>query len=195
MTDRQLTVAGLAARCRIPRGQLKRALSGHKSMTVDELLTIIPALKLTPEELLAHGLVSPNVDVPPSEDASPATSDDQHAIDMWGNHTEQIFKLAFGLGVDILFVCDSTQLTDSNIPKNVIDAQKGKALSLSLDAAYHRFNKPQYSDTHLTLTLSFDELRTVDIPWAAIQRVMLSPEPPTPKVPPKSEPSPLRLIR
>ena len=199
MTERKLTVAALAGRCAMTRAQLKRALGGRSPMTVDELFTIIPALKLTPEELAAHGLLAPMSEDTEIENVpvSPKSNDDEtFSMDPWGNHTEQIFKLAFGLGVDILFVCDTAQLADSGMPDVVLAANKDTPLSLSLDAAFHSYNKPAFSSTHITLTLSFDDLYTVNIPWSAIIKVMLSPEPPAPeKDEPEAGPAILRLVK
>ena len=199
MTERKLTVAALAGRCAMTRAQLKRVLGGRTPMTVDDLFTIIPALKLTPEELASHGLLTPGVEAeeatPPP--INPKTSDEEvFKMDPWGNHTEQIFKLAFGLGVDILIVCDTTQLAQSGIPDAILTTNKDTPLSLSLDAAFHSYNKPAFSPSHLTLTLSFDDLYTVNIPWSAILKVMLSPEPPAPdQDQDKNEgPSILRLV-
>ena len=199
MTERKLTVAALAGRCAMTRAQLKRVLGGRSPMTVDELFTIIPALNLTPEELATHGLLAPMTEetAPAIKLVEPTRNEEQgFTMDPWGNHTEQIFKLAFGLGVDILFVCDTAQLADSGMPEAVLAANKNTPLSLSLDAAFHSYNKPAFSPNHITLTLSFDDLYTVNIPWSAIIKVVLSPEPPTPqKDTPDEGPTILRLVK
>ena len=82
------------------------------------------------------------------------------------------------------------------MPDVVLAANKDTPLSLSLDAAFHSYNKPAFSSTHITLTLSFDDLYTVNIPWSAIIKVMLSPEPPAPeKDEPEAGPAILRLVK
>ena len=183
LDKRDLTVGALSTRTGIGRSRLRKVLSGGESMNVDELLTISQALELDPSEL---GLGTPEgSEVPGSE--SLALADERPVeetrsspqVDPWGNHARQLLEVAFGLGCDFFFFSDVTQLTDSGIPAAVLKKYDGGRLPLKLDAAYHEYNRPRYSETHLTLDLSFDAVYTCHFPWDSIKQVVFYPPPPS----------------
>ena len=124
------------------------------------------------------------------------------AVDPFGNQPRQLIEIAFGLGCDFLFLARITDLGSSGIPEAVLRRYENREIPIKLDAAYHSYNKPIYTDETLTLTLSFDSLYDCTFPWASIRQVIFSPvtpEAPAKKPePPKDTTSPkkpfLRLV-
>ncbi|MFT4623434.1 MAG: hypothetical protein ACI8PZ_002090 [Myxococcota bacterium] len=189
LDKREMNVAALSQRCGIPRPRLRRVLSGGDPMQVDELLTISQALELDPSEL---GLAAPgelevegaatSLSVAPSGNAAlkaPPEEPTGVTVDPWGNHARQLLEVAFGLGCDFFFFSEVDLLADSGVPEAVLSKYKGSRLPLKLDGAYHSYNRPRYTDTDVTLDLSFDAVYTCKFPWNAIKQVVFYPPPPS----------------
>ena len=127
--------------------------------------------------------------------------DPRYVIDPFGVQAEQIIRLAFGMGVNFRFVADTAQLKNSGVPADVL-RRFPEAMPIQLDAAYHRYNKPEYHEHGVSLMLSFDTVRSCFFPWSAIRQLVLavdapepvSPEDPTPGEPPSGRPA-LRLVK
>jgi hypothetical protein len=100
------------------------------------------------------------------------------AVDPFGNHPRQLIEIAFGLGCDFLFLARASDLADSGVPEAVLRRYDNREIPIKLDAAYHQYNKPIYTDETLTLTLSFDALYECTFPWASIRQVIFFPVPP-----------------
>ncbi len=174
LVKRGRTVADLASESAIDRTRLRRVLKGTEPLTVDELIALSNALQLEASEVAGASMmeamenaalaVAPAV-VPPSGPA----------VDPWGNHVEQLFRVGFGLGCDFFFLADVAQLDDSGVPEPVRARYRGKELPIKLDAAYHRYNEPTYAEGAITITLSFDTLRACTFPWSAVRQVVFFP--------------------
>lgn len=127
--------------------------------------------------------------------------DPRYVIDPFGVQAEQIIRLAFGMGVNFRFVADTAQLKNSGVPPEVL-RRFPEAMPIQLDAAYHRYNKPEYHEQGVSLMLSFDTVRSCFFPWSSIRQLILavdapepvSPEDPTPDEPPAGRPA-LRLVK
>ena len=198
MKDRGLNTAALANSTNMPKADVRKALSGQSDMTLDQLIQFSEALGLTQEELGAMDLP-----ITPSPDATTALPDPSAVhIDPWGNQPAQLFQVAFALGCDFYFLTDPSKLADSGIPSSVLTRYQDKPLPIKLDAAYHSYNKPIYSDEGIQLTLSFDNLYVCSFTWSSILQVVFFPGLPNETVdrdpddaPPSSEKHPhLRLV-
>jgi hypothetical protein len=184
LDKRDLNVGALAQRTGLPRARLRRVLSGGEPMIVDELLTISQALELDPTEL---GLSVPALEEPTEGPGALALAGSESAevvetkvsVDPWGNHPRQLFEVAFGLGCDFFFFSEVAELVDSGVPQSVLSKYEGGRLPLKLDAAFHEYNNPRYSETLLTIDLSFDAIYTCRFPWSAIKQVVFYPPPPS----------------
>ncbi|MCA9491577.1 MAG: helix-turn-helix transcriptional regulator [Myxococcales bacterium] len=199
MADRKVNTASLAASVNIPRARMRKLLAGTEPMLVDELLLMSQVLEVSPADMgMAEG-----VEAAESEGAPVAEA--PSAVDPFGNHPAQLMKMAFELGCDVQFVCDSALLQDSGVPKQVLDANRGRPLAIRLDAAYHAYNEPRFDEDALTLVLSFDALYTCTFPWSAFGHVTFFPAPwegvtqadehPEPEPEPEARPRPhLRLV-
>jgi hypothetical protein len=127
--------------------------------------------------------------------------DPRYVIDPFGVQAEQIIRLAFGMGVNFRFVADTAQLKNSGVPADVL-RRFPEAMPIQLDAAYHRYNKPEYHEHGVSLMLSFDTVRSCFFPWSAIRQLILavdapepvSPDDSTPDEPPAGRPA-LRLVK
>jgi hypothetical protein len=192
--EKGLNTAKVAETAGIGRAHLRKLLTGAEPMLVDELLSITRALELSPAELAAAG------DIP---DAEPPTvlrvarEDEQMLplVDAWGNQPEQLFKVAFSLGCDFLFLVDGAQLPGSGVPPAVLAQYRGRDLPIKLDAAYHKYNAPRYDPAGVTVSLSFDALYECRFPWSAIKQVVFFPVAPEPEPEPASEPAPVPPTR
>ncbi|TNE84576.1 MAG: hypothetical protein EP330_29250 [Deltaproteobacteria bacterium] len=175
VADRGLAVGSLAASSGIERKRLRRILGGSEDMTVDELLAVTEALELTPAELGMADLepAAPKLEMATNEPAGAR-------VDPWGNQPRQLFEVAFALGCDFSFLADTSALQDSGIPGAVLARFEGGPLLIKLDAAYHKYNKPRYTDRDVTLTLSFDALYDCTFAWHAISQVAFFPVPQDP---------------
>ena len=148
-------------------------------MTVEELLALTESLDLSPADFGLDSVPEGAADLP----LAPALS----SVDPWGNHIEQLFQIGFGLGCDLLFIADASQLEASGIPAAVLAGYEGRDMPIKLDAAYHKYNKPRYTERNLTLTLSFDALHDCTFPWHAISQVAFFPLAEEPDTPPDSD--------
>lgn len=173
---RGLTAATLAAKTGVPRARMRKILVGAEPMTLDEFAGITGALELGPADV---GLADGSVPAEPAGDADPDALPASPApvVDPWGNHPEQLFRVAFALGVDFLFVARADELGDSGVPKHVLAEHRGRGLAIKLDAAYHSYNAPRYDDEGVTLTLSFDALYDCTFPWTAVEQFVFFPAP------------------
>lgn len=171
LAERGLAVGALAASTGLERKRLRRVLGGTEEMTVTEFMAIVTALDIRPEDMGLGEL--------PAEAATPAVQlagEPRPArVDPWGNQTRQLVEIAFELGCDFSFLADTAALQESGIPAGVLARFDGGPLLIKLDAAYHKYNKPRYTDADLTLTLSFDALYDCSFPWHAISQVAFFP--------------------
>ena len=183
LAERGLAVGALAATSGIERKRLRRVLGGSAEMTVREMIAIFSAMEISPEEM-GLGAV-------PSDEFAPlmpiTPEDNGPRVDPWGNQTRQLIEIAFELGCDFSFLADTSALADSGIPEPVLARFQGGPLLIKLDAAYHKYNKPRYTERNLTLTLSFDALHDCTFPWHAISQVAFFPLAEEPDTPPDSE--------
>lgn len=169
MADRNVNTAALAERVGMPRVRMRKLLSGAEPMLVDDLLAISQVLDIKPADMG----VPEGAEAPPTVPAADATP----RIDPFGNHPSQLMRMAFDLGCDVQFVCDTSKLADSGVPRQVLDAHAQRPLPIRLDAAYHSYNEPRFDDDGLTVLLSFDALYTCRFPWAAFVHVTFFPAP------------------
>ena len=95
-----------------------------------------------------------------------------------GDRVQRLREAGYdALGCDFAIQMHTAELSDSGIPKNVIEANDSGHMLIQLDAAYHQYNNPQYEKDHLGLTLSFDAICDCRIPWASIYRIFFTPVP------------------
>ncbi|MCB9684739.1 MAG: helix-turn-helix transcriptional regulator [Alphaproteobacteria bacterium] len=172
MTDRNVNTASLAERVSIPRARMRKLLSGAEPMLVDELLAISQALEISPADM---GM--PDLEEGDQLAESPAPPGATGGTDPFGNHPAQLMRMAFDLGCDVQFVCDAALIQDSGVPRQVLDAHRGRPLAIRLDAAYHAYNEPRFDEAALTLVLSFDALYTCVFPWRAFGHITFFPAP------------------
>lgn len=201
---KRLNTAAAAQAMGVDRGRARRVLSGAAAMTVDELLALGTLLELSPEDL-ALTVGEPPA---PKKTAMPRVvsmqgavkEDEFNTLDPYGNHPEQLFRAAFALGVDFMFVVATEGLEDSGVPKSTLDHYASRELPIKLDAAFHVHNDPSYNDVGVSLTLSFDALYTCSFPWSAFRQFIFFPVVPEPIEDKVEEPDPndgrpkLRLV-
>ena len=188
ISKRGLNTAALAERAKLPRDRLRKLLAGAEPMLVDELMRLSEALEIAPADM---GLPDPSPDAEATK--LPAGPTQPSPVDAFGNHPEQLFRVAFGLGVDFFFLCDAAGLEESGVPGHVLKQYTGRELPIKLDAAYHSYNAPRYHPDGITLTLSFDQLYECTFPWKAVKQFILfpaAPEAPLAPEPPEQEPEP-----
>ena len=196
--------ATLAQKVGADRKAVRSILSGRRSLTVDAAADLLEALEPSPEELQALGSLfaqseEPSTDEPEADDRPsirPVPDIEVEAvlpadfeIDAYGNHTEQILRIGFALGVDIHFLARIELLEDSGVPPVVLE-QYSDYLPIRLDAAIHTYVKPRFFPDGVQLVLSFDTLRMCLFPWASVEQVTLVPvavEPDEPEPQPDDE--------
>jgi len=196
---KRLNTAAAANAMGVDRARARKVLAGNEAMTVDELLALGNLLELSPEDLA----LGPMPEAPPSSKMPrvvpmSAVEDDTITLDPFGNHPEQLFRSAFALGCDFMFIVATDDLQDSGVPKAVLDQYKGRELPIKLDAAYHVHNAPSYNEVGVSLALSFDALYDCSFPWSCFRQFIFFPvvpdEPePEPEPEPDGRPT-LRLI-
>lgn len=189
--------AALAEAMGEDRKRIRAVLAGREPLTVDDFGRMVQVLEISPGELgihveaggvVAEGETGGSVDeVPPggSGDGSgvplgvvketPAEEDEAWTVDPYGPQAEQLFRMGFGLGIDIHFMADTTELRESGVPGAVL-ARFPKQMPITLPAAYHRHMKPRFHEDGIELQLSFDRLYGCFFPWSAIQQVTFFPE-------------------
>lgn len=204
--------AALAEAMGEDRKRVRAVLGGKEPLTVDDFARMVEALQMGPEDLAvspeeAAGLAekggetreptSPSMPrVTPAMAARAEEDEDEWKIDPDGPQAEQVFRMGFGLGLDMLFLSDTRQLKGSGIPAAVL-ARFPDKMPIKLDAAFHRHNRPRFLDEGLELRLSFDQVYTCLFPWSAIHQVTLFPEAPEEEAPapgPSGRPT-LTLVR
>jgi hypothetical protein len=193
-----MNVAALAEKVGEKRSLVKRILAGKEPLTVDQLMGWTQSLGLSLEELAQVPAGMAEATAGEGELLAPtlAQADAEAAVRLspYGLHAEQGIRMAFAMGVDFAFVSESAQLEDSGVPPQVL-ARFPERMLIRLDAAYHKYNAPQYDDHGLTLTLSFDTVYTCVFPWSSVLQVTLYCEPPDPTSPTTPEPEPEETAR
>lgn len=182
-----LNTAQLAEKCGLPRARVRKVLTGAESMLVDEFVQIANALQIAPKDVGLPDAAAETPEEPPAPAAEAVPK-----VDPWGNHPQQLFRVAFGLGCDFTFVADADQLEESGVPRHVLSEFRGRQLPIRLDAAYHAYNAPRYDEAGVTLSLSFDSVYECRFPWASIRGIFFQApfataareEPPEPEPPP-----------
>lgn len=184
-----LNTAALAERAGLPRARVRKLLAGAEPMLVDELMQLSGALDIKPGDMGLAQLddVADDAVEGPEPLEAPAA---EVKVDPFGNHPEQMFRVAFGLGVDFFFLCDVAQLEGSGVPEPVLQQYANGELPIKLDAAYHSYNAPRFGEHGITLTLSFDQLYECSFPWSAIRQFILFPAEPVQPETPDEAPEP-----
>ena len=204
LRERKVTSAALAESAKLPHAHVRKLLAGGEPMTVDELLQLTQALDLSPKDFgMMAGFELAAVE--PEDEAIPPAVDETAfvaGIDPYGNHPKQLFQVGFTLGCDFWFHADPSLLGDSKVPKDVLSRFPApRLLPIQLDAAYHQYNNPRYTESGITLTLSFDALYDCTFAWEAIKQFAFFPiKPELIEDEPEEEPTPapkrshLRLV-
>jgi transcriptional regulator with XRE-family HTH domain len=180
---KELNVAALAEKTGESRRDIKKVLSGREPLTVDQLMSWTKALELSMEELVSV----------PEELPEPApemvVDDERFVVDPWGIQAEQSIRLGFAMGADFTILARTEELKDSGLPETTLaNAAFAQVMPIRLEAAYHRYNKPDYDAQGVTLTLSFDTIRHCRFPWSSIVEVRFHVLPPEPSEPDDDEP-------
>ena len=169
------------------RARVRQVLSGAEPMTVDELMQISQTLKLSPGDFGLGDLPGAAAPDAPAElaeltEVTDLTTDETipFALDPLGNQPKQLFEIGFMLGCDFLFLARANDLVESGVPHNVLERYTHREIPIKLDAAYHGHNNPRYSESSVTLALSFDALYECTFPWTSIRQVVFFPAPPEP---------------
>lgn len=176
MKQKQFNTTSLSQKTGIEKRILKRVLSGKEELTVNQMMMISAALELNESDLM--GLPVPSVSDTVTEnsaDNEPVTNINTEAEHDWepdqmGIQAQQIIQYAFGLGIDLLFVAETSLLKDSGVPEAVLKSFAPK-IPIRLDAAFHHHYRPEYYPRGLEIRLSFDAVYTCFFPWEAINQV------------------------
>ena len=171
MKKKNLNTASLSQKSGIDKKNLKRIFSGKEELTVNQLMLLSAALELQETDFLQVPLSPEDAD---KEDGSvglkTVTSSTDWTPNPMGIQAEQLLRLGFALGVDILFTANTEKLDNAGIPKAVLKKFTPK-MPIRLDAAYHHHYKPQYFEEGLEIRLSFDAVYTCFFPWHSIDQV------------------------
>ncbi|MEQ1500574.1 MAG: hypothetical protein ABMB14_00015 [Myxococcota bacterium] len=176
--SRGLNTASVAQKSGLPRARIRKILTGAEPMLVDELMVLSTALSISPKDMgLPDGTPT---ELPTDEPAiDPALAElvgaPNPVVDPWGNHIEQLFRVAFGLGCDFFFFSDPAELADSGIPPKVLAQFRDDLVPLQMKAEFHAYNNPRYDDDGITLTMSFDALYECRFPWTSVRRFIFLP--------------------
>lgn len=194
--------AQLASVLNLDRRRMRNILAGKESLTVDTFFDIVEKLQITPSDL-GFAVDSSKLDLSTVEE-----EDLKNLPDVLFDESQQVvelFKLGFRLGIDMHFVADSSLLNKSGIPITVL-SRFPQTIPIKLDAAFHKFNKPEFHEDSLQINLSFDGISTCYFPWKSVLQISfkpehfdapekpVKPEKPLEPEPPKKIPS-LRLIK
>jgi len=168
--------AAMAKAAQLPRSEMKRVLTGQSALTVDTFVALATALELEATELteLASKIDSNIPDSPDLQPIGHTETADLPPVDPLGNQADQILRMGFSLGCDLILMLSCEQLADAGFPAAALE-QYPENMPIRLDAAFHRHNDPRFLPEGLQLVLSFDALYTVLIPWSAIRQVALTP--------------------
>ncbi len=183
---RGLNTAALAKAAGVDRSELKQILAGLVPLSVDLFIKIAETLELGATDFTAL------TTRPPEDTAEAQLSPIGHQeqaelppIDPLGNHADQMLRLGFALGCDIVFMLRTSDLEESGIPSSVTE-KFPEHLPVRLDAAFHQHNDPRFLPDHLVLKLSFDTVYECTLPWRAFLQITMIPLPPG--VPPADKP-------
>ena len=155
----------------LDRRELKRMLGGASPLTVDAMMKLGEAL-----ELDANFLKSLGVDTPPIDDSPIEMVDiDPWSVDPYGNHSEQLIKMGFALGLIFVIVLDTEKIEKSGVPKTVL-THYAPRIPIRLDPEYHVHNEPKYDQNGFQLRLSFDAVYTCEFPWDSIIQIIFMPK-------------------
>lgn len=212
MKRRSWNTAALAGEMGEGRARVRELLSGREPLLVDDFFAMLEALKMGPEEL---GVVLPAGVEAAAEASQPQASEAPKESDPTAGpsllraapeeeplqepedprcHTEQLLRLGFGQGIDMLFMAITSQLKQSGLPLTVL-ARFPDLLPIKLDAAYHRHNRVRYYEGGFELRLSFDGVYTCVFPWECVKQLSFFPEPPPPPEPEESQEPPAPVGR
>ena len=204
LKEKGLNTGAVAAKTGLERQRVRKVLGGAEPMLVDELLKLTELLELSPAELGAAGLGLEQSTPDLSEAAAEAEKNDQVLLDGWGNQPEQLVKAGFALGCDFMIAFDVALLEGSGVPAATLQQYAGANLPIRLDAAYHQYNEPEFTEEGFSVLVSFDQLYRCTFSWESVKQVMFwpyapevdsePPEPPEEEEPPKKRPSFLRLV-
>ena len=180
MSQKNMNTASLASAIGLERKILKRLLTGASDISVRDFMRISIALKLDANFLEEHNMIPSSNEPAQMKPTLTLQNNTEEESDGWGpkpfsNHTRQLVAYGFALGCNMLLLCRTEKLKNSNIPEQV-RAQFHPHMPIQLDAQYHPYNKPQYFDDGLELRLSFDALYTCFFPWHSIERVVFLPQ-------------------
>ena len=199
MNTQGINTATLAKKVGLDKRLLKKILSGQEVLTVDQLMLISAAIELS-EEYLEQLNFRP----PVSSSESPQLPTLESIEVNWepepnSIHARQLLKMGFALGADILFTAKSDTLSGFGIPDTILaQPQFQPKIPIRLDAAYHQYYKPMYSDDGVEIRLSFDAVYTCFFPWHSIDRIsfFVEEEAPAPIEQDDATPAPfLRVIK
>ena len=175
---KSLNTIALSQKIGMERKQLKKILSQQAPLTIQDFLRISHALDL--QDTLMQNMpqdlpVSPNPDDTPTIALAGQNNEDVWKPDALGNHAEQLISMGFALGCNMLLLCQTSLLANSNVPKAVLERFKPR-IPIQLEAQYHPYNKPQFYPEGLEIRLSFDALYTCFFPWGSIEQVSFFPK-------------------
>lgn len=197
---RNQNTASLSQLTKMPRKQIKRILSGQEPLTVDALAILANALEINAESLHRFG-IEPPTKTKKSANLKLATPKENYTEENWtpdpyGNHHEQLMRMGFALGINFWLVMDTKKIQNSGVPKYVLE-KHSPMLRIQLEAQYHPYIEPKYSQHSISLRLSFDALYTCEFPWEGIVQIIFIPpvqEPPQEQSQPPKRPT-LRVIK
>jgi len=190
-----LNTAALAKSAGLKRTEVRKILAGREEVSLRQIVAICGALGVELSSLPWAGdssgsdksIAVMKTGVGGRDHVKEVFEHEPIMVDPFGIQGEQAFRLAFGLGVDFIFVAKTEDLETSGIPLAVLAKSPGEIV-LRLDAAFHRHNDPQFTPEGVSLVLSFDTLYTCRIPWAAINKVVFQLDPIEALPEPPSEP-------
>ena len=195
MEQSGLNTAALAKAADLKRTEVRKLLAAREEITLSQLVALSSALGVDMASLPWAGDSSGATDsvavmktgIGGRSHMKEVFENAPVMVDPFGIQGEQAFRLAFGLGVDFIFVAKTEHLEDSGIPEEVL-AKSPNEIVLRLDAAFHRHNDPQFTPDGVCLVLSFDTLYTCRLPWSSITKVVFQLDPIEPLPEPPSEP-------
>jgi transcriptional regulator with XRE-family HTH domain len=197
MKDKGINTSALAKKVGIEKRLLKNILRGEEVLTVDHLMLISSAIELNEEYLTQLNFL-------PTEETEVEKPNFVQPQGVWepdpnGIHAQQLIQLGFALGSDILFTAQTNALEGFGIPKQILQQPNYQPkIPIRLDAAYHQYYRPSYTEEGLNIRLSFDDVYDCFFPWFTIDRVTFFVEEtePTPSETPTKESAPfLRIIK
>ena len=146
-------------------------LSGNIPLTVDAMMRLGEALELDASFLQSLGIETPEIDNAPIAmvDANP------WAVDPYGNHSEQLIRMGFALGLTFVIILETDKIQDSGVPKTVL-THYAPRIPIRLDPEYHVHNDPKYEHTGFQLRLSFDAVYTCSFKWESVVQIIFMPK-------------------